>query len=82
MFSQATYIKTEPEVTVLGRSLVYKANNVGPSTDPWGIPQVTFSTVECWPFTPRIEFDQLGSLSAMIEDNLELQIENSTYAVG
>ena len=42
------YIKTEPEVTALGRSLVYKANNVGPSTDPWGIPQVTFSTVECW----------------------------------
>ena len=31
---------------------------------------------------PRIEFDQLGSLSAMIEENLELQIENSTYAVG
>jgi len=31
---------------------------------------------------PRIEFDQLGSLSAMIKDNLELQIANSTYAVG
>ena len=42
----SAYIKTEPELTALGRSLVYKANNVGPSTDPWGIPQVTFSTVE------------------------------------
>ena len=28
----SAYIKTEPEVTALGRSLVYKANNVGPST--------------------------------------------------
>ena len=28
------YIKTEPEVTALGTSLVYKANNVGPSTFP------------------------------------------------
>ena len=44
--ASSTYIKTEPEVTALGRSLVYKANNVVPSTDPWGIPQETFSTVE------------------------------------
>ena len=42
----SAYIKTEPEVTALGKSLVYKANNVVPSTDPWGIPQETFSTVE------------------------------------
>ena len=28
----SAYIKTEPEVTALGRSLMYKANNVGPST--------------------------------------------------
>ena len=59
---------------------MYKANNVGPSTDPWGIPQV--AQLSAGRLLPRIEFDQLGSLSAMIEDNLELQIENSTYAVG
>ena len=47
----STYIKTEPEVTALGWSLVYKANNVGSSADLWGIPQVTFRTVDWWPFT-------------------------------
>ena len=66
------------EVT-LSRLLVYKANNDGPSTDPWGIPQVTLSADR---LLPRSEFDRLGSLSAMIEENLELQNKNSTYAVG
>ena len=51
MVVSSAYIKTEPEVTALGRSLVYKANSMGPSTEPWGIPQVTFSRVECWPST-------------------------------
>ena len=48
MVVSSAYIKTEPEVTALGRSLAYKANNAGPSTDPGGIPQVTFSTAEYW----------------------------------
>ena len=32
MVVSSAYIKTEPEVTALGRSLVYKVNNVRPST--------------------------------------------------
>ena len=44
MVVSTAYIKTEPEAITLGRSLAYKANNCGPSTDPWGIPQVTLNT--------------------------------------
>ena len=27
---------------ILGRSLIYKRNSKGPSTDPWGTPEVKF----------------------------------------
>ena len=37
----SAYMKTDPERTTDGRSLVNRVKRVGPSTDPCGIPAVT-----------------------------------------
>ena len=36
----SAYMKTDPERTAAGRSLVIRVKRVGPSTDPCGIPAV------------------------------------------
>ena len=46
----SAYMKTEPEGTVAGRSLVNRVKMVGPSSDPCGIPAVTGSRSDVTPF--------------------------------
>ena len=38
------------EIIELGRSFMYMTNSMGPSTDPWGIPDVTGFHSELLPF--------------------------------
>lgn len=45
--ASSAYINIESRGTVFTRLLVYLGDH---RTNPWAIPQLTFSTVECWPF--------------------------------
>ena len=52
--------------TFSGKLLMYSKNNIGPSTDPWGPPEVTFNSSECWPS----KFDSLSPPNAHLNLNL------------
>ena len=67
MVVSSVYRNVVAVLTAFGRSLVYKAKSMGPSTEPCGIPCATLVFSECAPLI-ILQYtapDQIGNLLAM-----------------